>query len=55
MNNSVKDFIFGDGNTMNPVFRQFAMGAVAMAVDRRAAQWRWQRDNAFKRVFGRLL
>lgn len=32
MRNSVKDFIFGDGNTMNPVFRQFAMGAVAMAV-----------------------
>ncbi|WP_374571302.1 type IV pilus secretin PilQ [Acinetobacter sp.] len=32
MRNSVKDFIFGDGNTMNQVFRQFAMGAVAMAV-----------------------
>ena len=32
MNNSVKDFIFGDGNTMNNLFRQFSMGAVAMAV-----------------------
>lgn len=32
MRNSVKDFIFGDGNTMNQVFRQFAMGAVTMAV-----------------------
>lgn len=32
MKNSVKDFIFGDGNTMNQVFRQFSMGAVAMAV-----------------------
>ncbi|MFV5462792.1 type IV pilus secretin PilQ family protein, partial [Acinetobacter sp. 207] len=27
-----KDFIFGDGNTMNNLFRQFSMGAVAMAV-----------------------
>lgn len=26
------DLIFGDGNTMNHVFRQFTMGAVAMAV-----------------------
>ena len=32
MNNSVKDFIFGDGNTMNHLFRQFSMGAVAIAV-----------------------
>ncbi len=32
MNNSFKDFIFGDGNTMNNLFRQFSMGAVAMAV-----------------------
>jgi type IV pilus assembly protein PilQ len=32
MKNSVKDFIFGDGNTMNQVFRQFSMGAVAIAV-----------------------
>lgn len=30
--NSVNDYIFGDGNTMNQVFRQFSMGAVAMAV-----------------------
>ncbi len=33
MKNSVQDFIFGDGNTMNRVFRQFSMGAVAMASD----------------------
>ncbi|HJE75481.1 MAG TPA: type IV pilus secretin PilQ, partial [Acinetobacter johnsonii] len=32
MKNSVKDFIFGDGNTMNHMFRQFSMGAIAMAV-----------------------
>ncbi|QYA54939.1 type IV pilus secretin PilQ [Acinetobacter johnsonii] len=32
MNNSAKDFIFGDGNTMNHMFRQFSMGAIAMAV-----------------------
>lgn len=32
MNNSVKDFIFGDGNKMNHLFRQFSMGAVAIAV-----------------------
>ena len=32
MKNSVRDFIFGDGNTMNQVFRQFSMGAVAIAV-----------------------
>ncbi len=32
MNNSVKDFIFGDGYTMNNLFRQFSMGAIAMAV-----------------------
>ena len=32
MNNSFKDFIFGDGNTMNHLFRQFSMGAVAIAV-----------------------
>ena len=32
MNNSLKDFIFGDGNTMNHLFRQFSMGAVAIAV-----------------------
>ena len=32
MKNSVKDFIFGDGNTMNQVFRQFSMGAIAIAV-----------------------
>ncbi len=32
MKNSVQDFIFGDGNTMNHVFRQFSMGAVAMAM-----------------------
>ena len=31
MNNSVKDFIFGDGNTMN-LLRQFSMATVAMAV-----------------------
>ena len=31
MKNSVKDFIFGDGNTMN-LFRQFSMATVAMAV-----------------------
>lgn len=28
----MQDFIFGDGNTMNRMFRQFSMGAVAMAV-----------------------
>ena len=32
MNNSFKDFIFGDGNTMNHLFRQFSMGAVAIAI-----------------------
>lgn len=32
MNKSSKDFIFGDGNTMNHLFRQFSMGAVAIAV-----------------------
>ena len=32
MNKSFKEFIFGDGNTMNHVFRQFSMGAVAIAV-----------------------
>ena len=32
MKNSIQDFIFGDGNTMNHIFRQFSMGAVAMAV-----------------------
>lgn len=32
MKNSTKDFIFGDGNTMNHMFRQFSMGAIAMAV-----------------------
>lgn len=32
MNNTVKDFIFGDGITMNNLLRQFSMGAVAMAV-----------------------
>ena len=32
MKNSMQDFIFGDGNTMNRMFRQFSMGAVAMAV-----------------------
>lgn len=32
MKNSIRDFIFGDGNTMNHIFRQFSMGAVAMAV-----------------------
>jgi len=32
MNNTVKDFIFGDGITMNNLFRQFSMSAVAMAV-----------------------
>ncbi len=32
MNNTVKDFIFGDGITMNNLFRQFSIGAVAMAV-----------------------
>jgi type IV pilus assembly protein PilQ len=32
MKNSVRDFIFGDGNTMNQVFRQFSMGAIAIAV-----------------------
>ena len=32
MKNSAKDFIFGDGNTMNHMFRQFSMGAIAMAV-----------------------
>ena len=32
MKNSVQDFIFGDGNTMNRMFRQFSMGAVAMAI-----------------------
>ena len=31
MKNSVQDFIFGDGNTMN-LFRQFSMATVAMAV-----------------------
>ena len=31
MKNSVKDFIFGDGDTMN-LFRQFSMATVAMAV-----------------------
>ena len=31
MNNSVKDFIFGDGTTMN-LLRQFSMATVAMAV-----------------------
>ena len=32
MKNTVQDFIFGDGNTMKHVFRQFSMGAVAMAI-----------------------
>lgn len=32
MNKSFKEFIFGDVNTMNHVFRQFSMGAVAIAV-----------------------
>lgn len=32
MNNRFKDFIFGDGNTMNHLFRQFSMGAVAIAI-----------------------
>lgn len=32
MNNSMTDFIFGDGNTMKHLCRQFSMGAVAMAV-----------------------
>ena len=32
MKNTVQDFIFGDGNTMKHVFRQFSMGAVAMAM-----------------------
>jgi len=32
MNKSIKEFIFGDGNTMNRVFRQFSMGTVAIAV-----------------------
>ncbi|WP_180077593.1 type IV pilus secretin PilQ [Acinetobacter sp. YH12208] len=32
MNKSIKEFIFGDVNTMNRVFRQFSMGAVAIAV-----------------------
>ena len=32
MKNSFTDFIFGDGNTMNHLFRQFSMGAVAIAV-----------------------
>lgn len=32
MNKSIKEFIFGDANTMNHVFRQFSMGAVAIAV-----------------------
>lgn len=26
MNKSIKEFIFGDANTMNHVFRQFSMG-----------------------------
>jgi type IV pilus assembly protein PilQ len=30
--NNVKDYIFGDGYTMNHLFRQFSMGAVAIAV-----------------------
>ncbi|MFV5489878.1 type IV pilus secretin PilQ family protein [Acinetobacter sp. ASP199] len=32
MNKSFNEFIFGDANTMNHVFRQFSMGAVAIAV-----------------------
>ncbi|MGI1795074.1 type IV pilus secretin PilQ [Acinetobacter variabilis] len=32
MNKSIKEFIFGDANTMNHVFRQFSMGAVTIAV-----------------------
>jgi type IV pilus assembly protein PilQ len=32
MNNSAKDFIFGDGNTMKHLLRQFSMGAVAVAM-----------------------
>ncbi|WP_411689826.1 type IV pilus secretin PilQ [Acinetobacter pseudolwoffii] len=32
MNKSIKEFIFGDANTMNRVFRQFSMGTVAIAV-----------------------
>ncbi|RKG31587.1 type IV pilus secretin PilQ family protein [Acinetobacter tianfuensis] len=32
MKKIMTDLIFGDGNTMNHVFRQFTMGAVAMAV-----------------------
>src|SRR5690606_8108657 len=32
MNKSMKEFIFGDANTMTHVFRQFSMGAVAIAV-----------------------
>ena len=30
--NNLKDYIFGDGYTMNHLFRQFSMGAVAIAV-----------------------
>lgn len=32
MNKSIKEFIFGDANTMSHVFRQFSMGAVAIVV-----------------------
>lgn len=32
MNNSMTDFIFGDGNTMKHLCRQFSMGTVAIAV-----------------------
>ena len=32
MNNRVEDFIFGDGNTMKHLLRQFSMGAVAVAM-----------------------
>ena len=30
--NNVKDYIFGDGYTMNHLFRQFSMGAITIAV-----------------------
>src|SRR5690606_37787771 len=32
MNKSIKEFIFGDANTVNRVFREFSMGAVEIAV-----------------------
>ncbi|ANF82697.1 hypothetical protein A3K93_11185 [Acinetobacter sp. NCu2D-2] len=37
MKNSFRDYIFGDGNTMNHVFRQFSMASIAIAISQVAS------------------